>query len=448
MTSTGTTIDAGLDELRAAYADRRPWSRMLYERAGHVLPGGNTRTQVFFAPFPFYVERAHGCWLEDVDGLRYRDLVNNYTSLIHGHAHAGIVAAVEAEVASGTAYGAPSPSEILLAEELVGRVASLDQVRFTNSGTEAVLGAVRTARIATGRDLVVKLEGSYHGGGESVQLTVSSLAAVGDVIPEPGVPSTLADATRVLPVDDVERSLALLREVGDRAAALIIEPLLGGATMVPLPRELVATLTACAREHGMLVIFDEVLSFRLGYAGFPGLADLRPDLTALGKIIGGGFPVGAFGGRSDLMEVWDPRGEVARYSAGTFNANPVTMAAGLAAVHALTPEAVDRLNANGDRLRRHVNDAARHRGLPLVASGYGSILQLHEGADAPTSHRDRAGRGRELVDAVFLRLLDRGVFITPRGSANLSTALSDDDLVAVEETFTTVLDDLADRVGR
>jgi glutamate-1-semialdehyde 2,1-aminomutase len=440
-------LDAGLDRLRADYADRRPRSHELHERARCVLPGGNTRTQVFFRPFPFYVSSAEGCWLEDVDGLRYRDLVNNYTSLIHGHAHPEVVEAIAAQAARGTALGAPSPQEVLLAEELTARVPSLDQVRFTNSGSEAVLAAVKTARIATERDLIVKLEGSYHGGAESVQLSVASMGALGEVVAEPGVPLPLTVTTRVLPVDDPELALTTLREIGPRAAALIVEPMLGGTTMVPLPRDLLASLMTIARERDMLVIFDEVLSFRLGYGGLQGEYGLVPDLTALGKIIGGGLPVGAFGGRRDLMEVWDPRQPTPRYAAGTFNANPLTMAAGLAAIRALTSSSIDRINRAGDRLRAAFNGHARRRGVPLVASGYGSILQIHEGEQAPASHRQRARRDRRLVEATFLRLLGLGVFVTPRGTANVSTALTESDVLAVEEALAAALDEGAAMIG-
>lgn len=443
MPMTGTDVHDKLAGLHTEYSERRPGSRALHDAARAHLPGGNTRTQVHVDPFPFYVASADGCWIEDVDGFRYRDLVNNYTSLVHGHGRPEITQALVAQARRGLAYGAPSEAEILLARELTTRVPSMEQVRFTNSGTEAVLYAVRTARIITGRDRIVKLEGSYHGGAESVQVTVRSLAASGDAVAEPGVPQALATTVGVVPVADAESMASAVRRAAADAAAVVVEPVLGGTTMVALPRDMLAAIIAGAHEAGALVVFDEVMSFRFGRGGMQGVHGLAPDLTCLGKTIGGGLPVGAFGGRRGLMETWDPRRSATRYAAGTFNANPVTMAAGLAAMQALTPEAIRRINGVGDALRDEVNAHAIGAGVPLVASGYGSVLQFHEGTEAPRSHREAAGRDRELLQCLFFLLLERDVFVTPRGTANVSTALTDNDVEACQQAFRDVVDAIA-----
>lgn len=443
MPMTGPRIDDELARLRADYAEQRPASRALHEAARVHLPGGNTRTQVHVDPFPFYVATAEGCWIEDVDGHRYRDLVNNYTSLVHGHGHVDVMRAIVERTSRGLAYGAPAEGELLLARELCGRMPSLEQVRFTNSGTEAVLYAVRTARIATGRDNIVKIEGSYHGGAESVQVTVRSLGGSAEAIAEPGVPRALAATVAVVPVTDADSMAGAVRRAAADAAAVVVEPVLGGTTMVALPREVLAAVVAGARDAGALVIFDEVMTFRLGYAGMQGVHGLTPDLTALGKIIGGGLPAGAFGGRAELMEIWDPRRSRTRYAAGTFNANPVTMAAGLAAMRALSPDAIARINGSGDALRDDANARARDSGVPLVATGYGSVLQFHEGGEPPRSHRDAAGRERHHVRCLFFQLLQRGVFVTPGGTANVSTALSAEDVQGCRDALRNALDAVA-----
>lgn len=443
MTTTVVDLEALLTRLRAAYASRRPASRALHRAAREHLPGGNTRTQVHVDPFPFYVADARGCWIEDVDGHRCRDLVNNYTSLVHGHGRESVMQALVAQAGRGLAYGAPSEAEVLLARELTSRVPSLEQVRFTNSGTEAVLGAVKTARIATGRDAIVKVEGSYHGGAESVQVTVRSIGAPGAAVAEPGVPRALEASVTVVPVVEAGAMAAAVERAAADAAAVVVEPLLGGTTMVALPRDVLEAIIAGARAGGALVIFDEVMSFRLGHGGMQGVHGLTPDLTALGKIIGGGLPVGAFGGRRDLMETWDPGRSTTRYAAGTFNANPITMAAGLAALQALTPDAIQRINAIGDGLRDEANAHAARVGAPVVVSGHGSVLQVHEGTDAPASHRDAASRGRQAAQCLFFLLLEQGVFVTPRGTANISTAIDDDDVEACTEAFRRALDALA-----
>lgn len=436
-------VEALLARLRAAYASRHPASLALHEAARDHLPGGNTRTQVHVDPFPFYVAAAHGCWIEDVDGHRYRDLVNNYTSLVHGHGQETVMQALVAQAGLGLAYGAPSEAEVLLARELTTRVPSLEQVRFTNSGTEAVLGAIKTARIATGRDTIVKMEGSYHGGAESVQVTVRSLGAPGAAVAEPGVPRSLEEAVTVVPVSEAWAMAAAVERAAAGAAAVVVEPLLGGTTMVALSRDVLEAIVAGAHAAGALVVFDEVMSFRLGHGGMQGLHGLTPDLTALGKIIGGGLPVGAFGGRRDLMETWDPSRSTTRYAAGTFNANPITMAAGLAAMRTLTPHAIQRINTIGDELRDEANAHARRVGVPVVVTGHGSVLQFHEGTDAPTSHRDAASRGRQAAQCLFFLLLEQGVFVTPRGTANISTAIGDDDVVACLDAVRAALDALA-----
>lgn len=438
-----TAAAAWLAGLRETYAGRRPGSAELAARAAAVLPGGNSRTPLHHEPFPTYIARGAGAEVTDVDGHVYLDLVNNYTSLVHGHPDDELAARLAEQAAAGTAYGAPTPAEVELAEVLVNRIGSLERVRFVNSGTEATLYAVRTARAFTGRDAVIKVEGGYHGGAESLQISVKSLGENGRPVSEAGVPDVLAAQTHVIPFNDVAGAEDLVRRHAAQAAALIVEPVQGGAGSLPADHDYLVMLRRLTAEQGCLLVFDEVMSLRLAAGGMQQVYGVEPDLTALGKIIGGGLPVGAFGGRADVVDLWAPTALQPRYHAGTFNANPLTMVAGLDALRRLTPQAIARINARGDLLRAEFNRMADEHGLSLVASGWGSVLQVHEGREPPVSFRDARSRGRELVRGLHLLLLEEGVFTAPRGAMNISTALDEEQFARVLAACETSLDAIA-----
>lgn len=411
--------------LRADYAAKRPRSAEAYQRALEVMPGGNSRTQLYFEPFPFYVDRAEGPYLYDVDGHRYVDVVNNYTSLIHGHPDPEYVRAVSEQVGRGTAFAAPSPLEIELAEEVIARVPGIESVRFTNSGTEAVMYALRLARHVTGRSDIIKAEGGYHGGSEPVQVSVKKLGSEPTVaVGEEGVPPELAGHTRVIPFDDTEAAVEVIRDSGASAAALILEPLQGFGGAIRPPDGYLKAVSEAAREEGVLVVLDEIQTLRLGYGGLQEELGITPDLTVLGKLIGGGLPVGAFGGRREIMSHSDPRANRAMTQSGTFNANPLTMAAGLHTFRKLTRERIVALNRQGDELRDWIGAEAGLRGLPLVVTGYGSLLQVHVGDKPPTSYREASARPKAPLTALFYLLMERGVFTAPsRIIFALSTAI-------------------------
>ena len=430
------SLEPLLGELKGEYAERRPRSEALYRRAKGALPGGNSRSQLFFEPFPFYVDHSEGPWLHDVDGFSYLDLVNNYTSLIHGHPTPETVARLQEAIARGVAYGAPSPLEIELAEEIVRRVPSVEQVRFANSGTEGVLYAIRLARVFTGRDDIIKAEGGYNGGLESAQVSVKHLGDPNESVPEPGVHRGVGAQTHVIPFNDAAEAVRIIEEVGPRSAALVIEPMQGSAGGIAPEPGFLEAIRDATRRTGCLLIFDEVMTFRLAYGGLQGEMGVYPDLTAMGKIIGGGSPVGAFGGRADIMALTDPTRPEGLSHAGTFNGNPFTMASGLIALQDLTEEKMADINRRGNDLRDWINESCASRGLPFTATGIGNLVQLHAAPTAPKSYRESSQLSTLPLQAMFFLLLEGGVFAAPnRLLMTVTTPMGDAEMDKVKGAY-------------
>ena len=322
--SSGSIYTEALRRVSEEYLARNRRSREMADRAAGVLPGGTTRTTTFFAPFPPVLVSGEGAEIVDVDGNRRVDYLNNYTSLILGHAHPEVLARAQAVASRGTAFSSPTEQEVRLAEVLVERVASVDQVRFTNSGTEATMAAMRLARAFTGRPTVARFEGSYHG-------THDYTATPGAGIPEP-----IGDLMVTLPFNDIGGCEKVIGQLGDSLAAVIIEPVLGAGGVIAADREFLDFLRRETLRAGALLIFDEIITFRLHEGGAQATYGIRPDLTTFGKIIGGGFPIGGFGGREDVMALLHPTRGSIRWG-GTFNGNPVSAAAGIATLESLTP---------------------------------------------------------------------------------------------------------------
>ncbi len=422
------------------YPDPKSSSRKLYDRALSSLPGGNTRTTVFMKPYPIYAARGEGCRVFDVDGNSYIDCINNFTSLIHGHAHPVLIEAATRQLALGSAFGMPTESEVELAELIAARLPSVEQVRFTNSGTEAVMMALKAARAFTGRPKIAKCEGAYHGSYDYAEVSLDPTPdtwgrnAPVSVAYAKGTPEKVLSDVITIPFNDAEAAVSLIREHGAELACVLVDPMPNRAGLAPADQSYLEALREVTRDTGTLLIFDEVITFRVGYRGAQGVWGIDPDLTTLGKIIGGGFPVGAVGGRKDIMAVFDPRnGKPALPHGGTFSANPVTMRAGLAGMELLDEAAFARLDAIGNAVRSGIDDAFRRHGVPGGTVGMGSLLKVHF-ADHPV----RDYRSAYLTEAESKRqaafhrgLINRGVLAASNGLMALSTPMTDADIEAI-----------------
>jgi glutamate-1-semialdehyde 2,1-aminomutase len=412
----------------------------MYNRALSSLPGGNTRTTVFMKPYPIYAARGEGCRVYDLDGNAFIDCINNFTSLIHGHAHPALIKAATDQLALGSAFGLPTQSEVELAELLAARLPSVDQLRFCNSGTEAVMMALKAARAFTGRPKIAKCEGAYHGSYDYAEVSLDpnpeqwGRNAPVSVAYAKGTPDNVLADVVAIPFNDAEAAVSLIREHGKDLACVLVDPMPNRAGLSPADKAYVQALREVTREVGALLIFDEVITFRLGYAGAQGIWEIEPDLTTLGKIMGGGFPVGAVGGRSDVMAVFDPRpGKPMLPHGGTFSANPVTMRAGIAAMELLDQAAFARLDAMGEAVRGGINDAFRKHGVPGGTVGMGSLLKIHF-VDRPVRDYRSAYLTEEETrrQTIFNRgLLNRGVLAAGYGLMALSTPMSVADIDAI-----------------
>lgn len=392
-------------------------SQAWFERAEAVLPGGvcsPVRAWGSVGGTPPVIAEARGTTVTDVDGNDYLDFVCSWGPLILGHANAKVVAALETAVRRGTSYGAPCVPEIELAERVVASYPGAEQVRFVSSGTEAVMSAIRVARGATGRDLIVKFSGCYHGHADHLLVAAGSGMATLGMPSSAGVPEDFVGLTRVLVLDDEAALERLLAEEGDRVAAVIVEPVPANTGLLIQRREFLEALRAQCTRHGALLIFDEVITgFRLGAGGAAGDYGVTPDLATFGKVIGGGLPVGAFAGRRELMRELAPDGRV--YQAGTLSGNPIAMTAGLETLRVLEAEnGWQRLDELGGHLERRVGAALAEAPVPVALARIGSIFWFAWFADAPPRTAEALdARSGAAYAGLFHALADRGIAIAP-----------------------------------
>ena len=444
------TSDSSRRGFAMVYPDQASRSAQLFERAQRVLPGGNTRHTVAFEPYPIYAVRGRGCKIIDADGVERIDFVNNYSSLIHGHGHPRVVEAVQRQADALMAVGQPTESEIALAELLTERVSSLQQLRFCNSGTEAVMFAIRAARAYTGKPKIAKVEGAYHGAYDHAETSLDPSPELwGAPRPVPvahsfGTPAGVLSDVVVLPFNDIETSRQILDANKDDLAGVLVDAIVGRMAFLEATPEYLRFLRDWTRTNGRLLLMDEVLSFRAGYNGVQGKYGIEADITTLAKIIGGGLPVGAFGGKREIMSVFDHRKGAPKVPhAGTYNGNPLTMVAGRVSMELLTREEIDRINGLGDRLREGITAALKRAGVPGRGVGVGSMVAMMLD-DAPfTDYRGflpAAAKSVPRAHEIYRRLLDHGVLCVPQGGFFISTAM---DQAIIDNTLAVLGDVLA-----
>ena len=438
-TLANLTLDAALAEARERYVAANPRSLAAHVEAVAVMPGGNTRTVLFHAPFPLTMAHGEGCRLWDADGHDYVDLLGEYTAGLYGHSSPVIRAALDGALDGGWNLGGHGAMEARLARLIVDRFPSMDRVRFTNSGTEANLMAVATAVAATGRKRVMVFDGSYHGG---------VLYFGGG-----GTPINAPHAWVLGAYNDAPRALALARQHAADLACILVEPMLGSGGCIPAEPGFLQALRDAADETGAILVFDEVMTSRMSAGGQQARLGITPDMTTLGKYIGGGMSFGAFGGRRDLMDRYDPRRPDALPHAGTFNNNVLTMAAGVAGLtHLFTPAVADALFARGEALRARLNAlcGGLPGGLPMQWTGLGSLLTVHFLRGPVRSPADAARGNAELRELFFFDMLDRGFYIARRGMAALSLEVGGTELdgfCAAVADFMDARRPLLDRAG-
>ncbi len=416
------SLDDALADAEARYVAANPRSRARHAEAARVLPGGNTRSILFYPPFPVTITRGEGARLFDLDGHAYLDFLGEYTAGLYGHSDPVIRAAVEQALADGILLGAPNRYEAELAKLMCARFPSCELVRFCNSGTEANLNALSGARAATGRSHILVFEGAYHGGMLSFAHGSSPMS-----IPFPYVFARY---------NDLEGTLGLIEQHAQELAAIIVEPMMGAGGCIAAEPDFLQGLRDAATRHGIMLIFDEVMTSRLSPGGLQEALGVLPDMTTFGKYLGGGMSFGAFGGRAAIMGRFDPSRPDALPHSGTYNNNVLTMAAGVAGLSKVfTPAAADALSAQGERLKARLNAIGAHQGVPVQVTGVGSILCMHfqdEAVRQPddTEHTPAAAR------ALFhLEMLARGFYVARRGFIALSLPLTEADCDAFAAAF-------------
>ncbi|SJZ69661.1 glutamate-1-semialdehyde 2,1-aminomutase [Enhydrobacter aerosaccus] len=423
ITLPNASLDDTLSEAHARYERANPRSQAVHLEACNAMPGGNTRTTLFHGPFPLALESGQGGRVRDVDGHAYIDMIGEYSAALYGHSHPAIRAAVEAALARGLNLGGHGIAEARLAQLVCARFPSIELVRFTNSGTEANLMAVATAKAATGRKRVMVMNGGYHGG----------LMYFGGG----GSPVNAPHDYLLGRYNDVEGTVALIEAHGPELACILVEPMLGAGGCIPATPAFLGAVREAASRVGAVLIFDEVMTSRMSAGGRQAMLGIAPDMTTLGKYIGGGMSFGAFGGNRDLMALYDPRRPDALPHGGTFNNNVLSMAAGYAGLsEAFTPAAADALFARGEALRARLNAAANAAGITAQWTGLGSMACVHFGIAGPiASPADLAAADKTALELFFLDMLHRGFYLARRGMIALNLMVSEEECTAFVDAW-------------
>ncbi len=422
-----SNLDVALNDARQRYVDNNPESSQAHLRAKDFMPGGNTRTVLFSDPFPLRMVSGREATVTDVDGHTYLNLLGEYTAGLFGHSNQKIRASIDRALDQGINLSAHNNHEIKLAELVTQRFRSIDRVRFTNSGTEANLMAIATARFVTGKNKVMVFYGGYHGG----------LLYFGNG----GIPINAPYEFIVAEYNNNDVTAELIRENQDDLACILVEPMMGSAGCIPGRQEFLTMLRdECDRSNATL-IFDEVMTSRLSPGGAQQLYQVTPDMTTLGKYIGGGMSFGAFGGRSDIMDIYNPELRTSLPHAGTFNNNTLTMAAGCTAMgEVFTPEVSIQINLQGELLRQNLNQICQELSAPVQFTGTGSLMNLHGTRDEILVPADLVGSDDRIKELIYLDLLERGYYIARRGFIALMLSVTDDDLAGFSAAFKDILE--------
>ena len=422
-------------------------SQSLFERAVKIIPGGvnsPVRACKSVGADPLFIERGEGCFIYDADGNRYIDYIGSWGPLILGHRHPAVVEAIVSVLERGTSFGAPTDLEIQLAQMVIDAVESVDVVRMVNSGTEATMSAIRLARGVTGRDVVIKFDGCYHGHADTLLVAAGSGVATLGIPGSPGVPEAVVQHTLSLPFNDKDAITKVMDEKGDKIACVIVEPVAGNMGMVPPADGFLETLRELTARHGAVLIFDEVMTgFRVAYGGAQSLYGIVPDLTCFGKVIGGGLPVGAYGGNKDIMSQIAPQGTI--YQAGTLSGNPIAMTAGIATLEQLKKDGVyEALAENSSRLVDGLADAARKAGLATRTGYVGSMLGMFFTDREVACFEDAKTCDLELFSNFYQGMRRQGIYIAPSQfeALFLSTAHTVEHIDATVDAAAQVLKDL------
>lgn len=417
----------------------------LYSRALKVLPGGCSRNTILREPHPLYASHGEGCYITDVDGVKRIDFANNMASLIHGHAHPAVVAAVNEQVAKGSAYTMGTESEIIYAEHLCSRNDAFEKMRFVNSGTEAVMACLKASRAFTGRPKIAKAEGSYHGLYDYAEVSQTAkpenwgdLNRPASVPVAHGTPQATLDDVIVIPFNDPQRAIAILDQHAEDIACVLIDLLPHRIGVIPASSEFIRALHKWTQANNALLVFDEVITFRSSYGGAQEWYGVVPDLTAMGKLIGGGYPVGALAGKAEVMDVMNPLADRVLFPhSGTFSANPITTMAGLTSMELFDRTAVLKLNLLADYAKDSIGEAICIAGIPACVTGGGSMFRVHLKEEAPDSYRSAYVSPQEakLMKLLLGYLTDNGILMINTCSAALSTVMTKKEIDILAETL-------------
>ncbi|MBT8272046.1 MAG: aspartate aminotransferase family protein [Flavobacteriaceae bacterium] len=419
-------------------------NKAVYERACHVLTGGVSRNTIFRKPHPFYVATSKGSYITDIEGVERIDFANNMASLIHGHSHPAITEAVIDQIKRGTAFTMGTEAEVRFAELMIERSGTFERMRFVNSGTEAVMTMLKTSRVYTKKPKIAKAEGAYHGTYDYAEISQTSNPDNWGSIDKPntnrvvdGTPQGVLDDVVVYPFNDIERTLNILDEHADDIACVLIDPVPHRIGLFPATEEFIQAIYTWTRKHNALMVFDEVVTYRVNYGGKQDSFSVKPDLTAMGKMIGGGFPIGALAGRSDIMEVLDPRGRILRHPhSGTFSANPVSTTAGRVAMELFDKEAVLTLNALTKTAVDQIEEAMAIADVPLSVTGAGSMFRIHLQPDKPKSYREayHTKEKKELINELLdYMFLEENIIMINTGACMFATSLTQKEVDRLSE---------------